>query len=226
MAVSGVRSSWDTLATNSVRTCSSRRSSVTSWSTMTTPRSSPPRAQRQRRGPRARARPAPRGAPRAGARGRAPPPRLVPEHLVQLGVPDHLEERLALAAHRAEAEDGARPLVHQQDVLVAVDRDDALDHPVEDRGDLGLLLLEVLDLLAQPRGQDVERAARACRSRRASAIGARTRKLPSLIWRAIDCISTTGRSRGRPRRGRCRGRPAAPRAARQHHLVERRRTTR
>ena len=33
-----------TFATNSVRTPSSRRSSVTSWSTMTTPRSSPPSA--------------------------------------------------------------------------------------------------------------------------------------------------------------------------------------
>src|SRR2546429_677432 len=37
MAVSGVRSSWETLATNSARTRSSRRSSVTSCSTRTTP---------------------------------------------------------------------------------------------------------------------------------------------------------------------------------------------
>ena len=83
----------------------------------------------------------------------------VPEQLVQLDVSDHLEKRLALAAHRAEPEDGARPLVHQEDVLVAVHRDDALDHPVEDRGDLRALLLEVLDLLAQPRREDVQRPA-------------------------------------------------------------------
>ena len=41
MAVRGVRSSWETLATNSVRTCSRRRSSVMSWRMMTTPGSSP-----------------------------------------------------------------------------------------------------------------------------------------------------------------------------------------
>ena len=42
---------------------------------------------------------------------------------------------------------------------MAVHRDDALDHPVEDRGDLRALLLEVLDLLAQPRREDVQRPA-------------------------------------------------------------------
>ena len=46
-----------------------------------------------------------------------------------------------------------------EDVLVAVHRDDALDHPVEDRGDLRALLLEVLDLLAQPRREDIQRPA-------------------------------------------------------------------
>jgi len=83
----------------------------------------------------------------------------VAEQLVQLDVSDHLEKRLVLASHRAEPEDGARPLVHHEDVLVAVHRDDALDHPVEDRGDLRALLVEVLDLLAQPRRKDVQRPA-------------------------------------------------------------------
>ena len=43
MQVSGVRSSWETLATNSLRTRSSRRSSVTSWSTRRTPAAPGPR---------------------------------------------------------------------------------------------------------------------------------------------------------------------------------------
>ena len=82
------------------------------------------------------------------------------EQLVQLGAADHLRQRLALAARRAHAEHRARALVHEHDALVRVHRDHALDHAVEDGGGLGALLLEVVDLLAQPGHHHVQRAAK------------------------------------------------------------------
>src|SRR5207248_10695802 len=79
--------------------------------------------------------------------------------LVQVGVADHLRERLALSTAGAHAEHRARTLVHQQDALVRVHRDDALHDAVENGRGLGALLLEVVDLLAQPRHHRVESAA-------------------------------------------------------------------
>src|SRR5439155_968531 len=67
--------------------------------------------------------------------------------------------RVSRGPWRAEAEHRARPLVDQEDRVVTVHREHALDHLVEDRGGLRLLLLEVLDLLAQPRRHRVERPA-------------------------------------------------------------------
>src|SRR5918995_1834599 len=107
------------------------------------------------------------------------------EDLVQVGVADHLQERLALTAAGADAEHRASPLVHEQDALLAVDGHHPLHHAVENRGGLGALGLEVGDLLAQPQHHHVERP-----SERA---GARTANWPSLICRAMACISTTGR---------------------------------
>ena len=88
-------------------------------------------------------------------------PRRAPlaKHVVEIGVADHFQERFSLQAARSQVEHGARPLVHEQDVIVAVHRDHALHHAVEDGGDLGLLLREVLDLLAEPGGEHVEGAA-------------------------------------------------------------------
>ena len=80
------------------------------------------------------------------------------KRVVEIGVADHLEERLPLQPARAQVEHGAGALVHQEDVVVAVHRDHALHHAVEDGGGLGLLLGEVLDLLAQPGREHVEGA--------------------------------------------------------------------
>jgi hypothetical protein len=126
-------------------------------------------------------------------RGRADPRRApLAEHGVEVRVANHLEKRLALHVPRLQVEHRPRPLVHEQDVIVSIHRDDALDHPVEDGGGLRLLLGEVLDLLPEARGEHVERAAeRADLVRRAHRRP--DAKLPSLSWRAIDCISTTGR---------------------------------
>src|SRR5712692_9822046 len=151
MAVSGVRSSCETLATNSVRTCSSRRSSVTSCRTMTTPTSSTARRSGTaftctRRSTEL--------AMRDAALARRP---ALAKHLVQLRVADDLEEGFSLAARRVEAEHGPRPLVHQEDDVAAVDGNDAFDHAVEDRGGLRLLVPEIVDLLPEPRRQAVER---------------------------------------------------------------------
>ena len=77
---------------------------------------------------------------------------------------------------------------------MAVHRDDALDHAVEDRGDLRALLARgpgSSRAAAPPTA--VERAAEGADLVGASATGARLRKLPSLIRRAMACISTTGR---------------------------------
>src|SRR5207244_7449723 len=70
------------------------------------------------------------------------------ERLVQLRVADDLEEGFALAARRVEPEHGSRPLVQEKNDVAPVDGDDALDHPVEDRGRLRLLVAEIVDLLA------------------------------------------------------------------------------
>ena len=78
---------------------------------------------------------------------------------MQVHVADHLEERPALHAGLAQAEDAAGPLVQQEDVVVAVGGDDPLDHGVEDGGGLGLLALEIVDLLAEAPRHDVEGAA-------------------------------------------------------------------
>src|SRR4030095_773062 len=109
-----------------------------------------------------------RGAKRAV--GYAPLPRrpALAEDLVQIGVADHLEEGLALASRRVETEHRARALVHEQDDVAAVDRDDALDHAVEDRGGLCLLVPEIVDVLAQPRRQAVERTTERARSEAAT----------------------------------------------------------
>ena len=106
--------------------------------------------------------------------------------------------------------------------LVAVHGDDALDHPVEDRGRLGALLLQVLDLLAQPRREHVERAAEGADLVGASATGARTAKLPSLIRRAMACISTTGRvTRPATKMPMPNATSERHQAAREHHPVDR-----
>ena len=78
---------------------------------------------------------------------------------MQLRAADHLRQRLALAAPRPHPEHRPRALVHEHDALVPVHRDHALHHAVQDRRGLGALLLRVVDLLAQPRHHDVERAA-------------------------------------------------------------------
>src|SRR5205814_1649263 len=95
------------------------------------------------------------------------------ERLVQLRVADDLEEGFALAARRVEPEHGSRPLVQEKNDVAPVDGDDALDHPVEDRGRLRLLVAEIVDLLAQPGREPVKRPAeRVRRSRRRPPAGA------------------------------------------------------
>src|SRR5206468_4247453 len=158
MAVSGVRSSWLTLATNSVRTRSRRRSAVTSWSTMTAPASPAPSGSGTALISSMRATGWPsRSSRRNGAS--CPPGARRAEQLVQLRAADHLRQRLALAAARPHPEHRPRALVHEHDALVPVHRDHALHHAVQDRRGLGARLLRVVDLLAQPRHHDVERAA-------------------------------------------------------------------
>ncbi|OGL21433.1 MAG: hypothetical protein A3G44_11665 [Candidatus Rokubacteria bacterium RIFCSPLOWO2_12_FULL_73_47] len=102
-----------------------------------------------------------------------------PEEVVQGRVADDLEERSALEARRVEAEHGARPLVHQEDRVAPVHREHALDHAVEDRGRLGLLLLEVADLLAEPPHHRVERPAQ-----RADLVGRAHRRARGEVARA------------------------------------------
>src|ERR1700730_15101224 len=120
MAVRGVRSSWETLATNSVRTCSSRRSSVISWRMMTTPGSSPGK----RRGTACTFR-------------------------------TRSEGSGSLISRLTTSPSATAPLVQQDDVVVAVGGDPPLDHGVEDGGGLGLLTLEIVDLLAEAPRHDV-----------------------------------------------------------------------
>src|SRR3989338_540150 len=102
-----------------------------------------------------------------------------PEEVVQGRVADDLEERSALEARRVEAEHGARPLVHQEDRAAPVHSEHALDHAVEDRGRLGLLLLEVADLLAEPPHHRVERPAQ-----RADLVGRAHRRARGEVARA------------------------------------------
>src|SRR5439155_16427386 len=88
------------------------------------------------------------------------------KQLVELRVADDLQEGLPLAARRVQAEPGTRPLVQEKDHVAAIDGDDALDHAVENRGRLRLLVPEIVDLLPKPRRQPVERA-----SERADLVG-------------------------------------------------------
>ena len=147
IAVSGVLSSCETLATKSRRMRSRRRISVTSWSTATTPRSGPlagkahgvelevPRlgAPPWRRRSTDRRRPAPRPSAIASCTSTR-------RTTSQCGRP---------TAVAPEAEELAHARVREHDALLGVDDEHALDHA----GEHGLQPLLVLGELAQPRAQ-------------------------------------------------------------------------
>jgi hypothetical protein len=77
---------------------------------------------------------------------------------VEIGVADHLQERLALAPGGPETEQGAGPLVHENDMVAPVDGDHAFHHAVQDGAHLGLLLLESLQPLPEAQGHGIEGA--------------------------------------------------------------------
>ena len=155
MQVSGVRSSWETLATNSLRTRSSRRSSVTSWSTSRTPGAPgpSPSGRAARRDDAVHGGPQLELVPRAGD----PAARTSLHQIEEPLLPDHLEEGAALGAPVLHAEHRTGRRVEQEDAASVVQRDHALDHAVEDRAHLGLLVGQALDLLAERHGRPVER---------------------------------------------------------------------
>ena len=78
------------------------------------------------------------------------------DQLVQPDVTDDLQQGRAFGPRRVQPEDRARPLVHEDDVPSSIDGQHALDHAVEDRPDLGPLVLEILEPVAEPPGQHVE----------------------------------------------------------------------
>ena len=80
------------------------------------------------------------------------------DQLVQADVADDLEQRRALGPRGLEAEHRPGALVHQYDVAAAIDGQHALDHAVEDRADLGPLVLEIGEPVPQPLGQRVDGA--------------------------------------------------------------------
>ena len=102
--------------------------------------------------------PARAAAPRDGRRRRPPLTRLPRRIACRSPLRMTSMKGLPFAAG-GQAEDRARALVHREDAVVPVDRDDALHHGVEDRGGLRALLLEVGDLVDEARRHRVERAA-------------------------------------------------------------------
>ena len=81
------------------------------------------------------------------------------EHVVEVHVPHHLEERAALDPGRPQPEYAPGALVDEDDVIMAVGGDDPFDHGVEHRRRLGLLPLQVADLLPQTPRHHVQGAA-------------------------------------------------------------------
>ena len=153
MHVSGVLSSWETLATNSLRTRSSRRSSVTSWSTRSTPAGAGPR---------------PRGAPRAATTRLTGGPS---SSSCRAGAPETRTSstrssssfcRMTSRKERPSAipfptpNIASRRRIEQQETPPVVQRHHSLGHAVEDRAHLRLLVAEALDLLAEGHRRPVE----------------------------------------------------------------------
>ena len=137
-AASGVRSSWLTLATKSMRTCSSRRIAVTSDRSATAPEnayrlhSSDDGDRRDRQADHA---PVLRGRSRIAVPGAATRQRAA-QRALELGITDALPQRLAGGERHRETEHRRRGLVHEQHALAAVDGHDALRHLSQDRLDL------------------------------------------------------------------------------------------